>query len=230
MKLKQVVLISLIVFTLGFGLVLVAGFVLPEGSRLGGPANPVPGTSSSNEPLANGTPVITPHDDGSSGSSGGSTTGGNPGTSNATNPPSSTQPSSGGGSSAPATQPSTSSSGATTPKPTTTTTTSSTTTPKPSTSSPAAPACGSPGGVCSTAQVASHSSASNCWVIYNGGYYIVTSYVNAHPGGTAVFNSSTCGKDITAYLNGSASTAGAKHRHSNSAYTTLNSYYVGKVQ
>lgn len=94
---------------------------------------------------------------------------------------------------------------------------------------PPPPGCGSAGGSCTTAQVAAHNSAGNCWIIYNGGYYIVTSYVNVHPGGTAVFNSSTCGQNITGYLNGSQSTAGKQHAHKPSAYTVLNSYYVGAV-
>jgi len=66
-------------------------------------------------------------------------------------------------------------------------------------------------------------------MIYNGGYYIVTNYVSSHPGGKAVFNTSTCGVDITGYMNGSKSAAGQSRRHSSSAYSILNSYYVGKV-
>jgi hypothetical protein len=91
-------------------------------------------------------------------------------------------------------------------------------------------ACGSAGGTCTAAQVASHNSAGNCWVIYNGYYYIVTSWVSIHPGGPAVFNSTTCGHDISAYLNGSASSAGQQHVHSSAAYSILDSYKVGPVQ
>jgi hypothetical protein len=58
----------------------------------------------------------------------------------------------------------------------------------------------------------------------------VTSYVNSHPGGQAVFNSNTCGHDITSYLNGSASSAGQRHSHSSSAYAVLNSYFIGPVK
>jgi cytochrome b involved in lipid metabolism len=67
-------------------------------------------------------------------------------------------------------------------------------------------------------------------MIYKAGYYIVTSYVNAHPGGKSVFSASTCGVDVTAYLSGAASTAGQKHTHSSSAYSILQSYYVGPVK
>lgn len=96
---------------------------------------------------------------------------------------------------------------------------------------PVAPSCGSPGGVCSSAQVATHNSAGNCWVIYGGSYYIITNYVNKHNGGSGAFTSSTCGHDNTAYMDGTtnAGTSVSKHRHSNSAYNTLNSYKVGAV-
>lgn len=93
----------------------------------------------------------------------------------------------------------------------------------------APPNCGQSGGTCTAAQVATHNSSSNCWVTYNGYYYIVTSYISNHPGGQSVFNSTTCGHDITAYMNGSASAAGKKHGHSNGAYNSLNSYRIGQV-
>lgn len=95
---------------------------------------------------------------------------------------------------------------------------------------PSAPACGTAGGSCTVAQVAAHNSQGNCWITYNGGYYIVTSYINQHPGGKSVFNATTCGADITPYLNGGSSTAGQRHTHKSSAYTILNSYYVGPVK
>jgi hypothetical protein len=90
--------------------------------------------------------------------------------------------------------------------------------------------CGQPGGTCTTAQVASHNSSTDCWVIYGGYYHIVTSFVPQHLGGTAVFNSSTCGHDITSYLDGSNTTAGQHHKHSTAAYSTLYSYRLGPVQ
>ena len=92
-------------------------------------------------------------------------------------------------------------------------------------------ACGSPGGVCTAAQVATHNSKTNCWVIYGGNYHIVTSYVNQHDGGSGAFTSSTCGRDITAYMNGSsnAGTTVGKNAHKQSSYTLLNSFKVGAV-
>lgn len=91
-------------------------------------------------------------------------------------------------------------------------------------------ACGQSGGTCTAAQVAAHATQGDCWMIYNGYYYIVTSYLNNHPGGRSVFNTSSCGRDITAYMNGSASTGGQQHRHSGGAYNVLNSYRIGQVQ
>lgn len=93
----------------------------------------------------------------------------------------------------------------------------------------APPSCGQSGGTCTAAQVAGHNSSGNCWVIYNGYYYIVTSYISNHPGGQSVFNSTSCGHDITSYMNGSASVAGKKHNHGGGAYSTLNSYRIGQV-
>jgi len=91
-------------------------------------------------------------------------------------------------------------------------------------------ACGQAGGSCTAAEVAGHNSRTDCWVIYDGYYYIVTSYVNSHPGGTQAFTSQTCGVDITAYLNGSIAPAGTqRHSHSATAYSILNSYKVGQV-
>jgi len=104
----------------------------------------------------------------------------------------------------------------------------------------AAAACGAAGGSCTAAQVAAHNSSANCWVIYSGSYYVLSganlpsgksAYPNIHNGGSGAFTSSTCGQDITAYMNGTsnAGTTVAKHAHSGSAYTTLNSYKVGPV-
>lgn len=220
MKIKQLVLISLIVFTIGFGGVLIADYFLPANAKLGGGTNGSAanlGATGTEQVAQNGTPVVTP---------GGSSSSSNGGASPSTSP-------AGGGSSAGSPTPATSSAAkpstsSAAPATSSTPKTSTSTTPTPST--PPAPACGSAGGTCSAAQVATHNTAGNCWVIYNNSYYNVSSYVNAHPGGTAVFNSSTCGKNITTYMTGSASTAGARHAHSNSAYNTLASYRIGPAQ
>lgn len=90
--------------------------------------------------------------------------------------------------------------------------------------------CGN-GGPCTSAEVAAHSSASDCWGIYAGRVYNLTAYVPKHDGGSAAFNSQSCGGDITAYLNGSSGSGGVKaHRHSQKAYSILNSYYIADLK
>lgn len=225
MKIKQIVLISLVVFGLGFMSLLIAGFALPEGSSfLGNTSVTTDSTADSEGQIQDGvqiaedgTPVITPHGDPDAAPQPSATTS-SPAPSSSSAP---AQSGTGSSTTSPSTPKPASPSGGTT----------TTTTPKPPSPTPKPPAagCGSPGGVCTSAEVAKHNSASDCWVIYNGGYYEVTPYVTKHKVRT-VFNSSTCGKDITGYLNGSLSTAGEQHPHKAGAYTTLNGYYVGKVQ
>jgi len=95
---------------------------------------------------------------------------------------------------------------------------------------PPASTCGQAGGTCTATEVAGHNSKTDCWVVYSGSYYIVTAFVNTHPGGTQAFTSQTCGHDITAYLKGNQAPSGVqKHNHSQTAYNTLNSYKVGSV-
>lgn len=94
---------------------------------------------------------------------------------------------------------------------------------------PVPPKC-TAGGSCTSAEVAVHNSAGNCWVIYGGKVYNVTSFVNNHPPGPAYFTSQTCGHDITAYMNGSQTVSGLKkHNHSSSAYSILNSYWYANL-
>jgi cell division protein FtsN len=102
--------------------------------------------------------------------------------------------------------------------------------PTPTPTPPATTACGQ-GGTCTVAEVATHNSRSDCWVIYNQKVYNVTSYVNQHPGGSGSFDSSTCGTDIRAQLQGQAGSATSPKRlnHPSSAYTILNSYFVANV-
>ena len=52
-----------------------------------------------------------------------------------------------------------------------------------------------------SAQVATHKTASDCWSIINKKVYNLTSYVSSHPGGTAVI-SAICGKDGTSAFSG----------------------------
>jgi len=90
--------------------------------------------------------------------------------------------------------------------------------------------CGVVGGKCSMAEIAKRNNKAECWVIYRGEYYDVTSYIKDHKGGTAVFNDSTCGKDIQVYLEGDASTVGRQNQHGTGAYKDLEKLKVGTVE
>ena len=117
--------------------------------------------------------------------------------------------------------------GTTTPTPTPTPDPTPTPTPDPTPT----PACGS-GGTCTVAGVAAHGSQSDCWVMMGSKAYSVTSYVNQHNGGSGAFDSSTCGHDITAQMNGTASSnslGGKTKNHSQGAYNTLNSYFIANI-
>jgi cytochrome b involved in lipid metabolism len=89
--------------------------------------------------------------------------------------------------------------------------------------------CGVAGGTCTKQEVAMHNKPSDCWVIYEGSYYNVTSYVSKHPGGKSVFTDATCGKDIALFLSGEQSVAGQSNEHKKSAYTELEQYKVGSI-
>jgi len=95
---------------------------------------------------------------------------------------------------------------------------------------PSPSACGQ-GGTCTAAEVAAHNSQSDCWVRLGFKAYNVTPYVNSHPGGRNAFDSSTCGTDITAQMQGQAgsSSLSKKKNHDQSAYNTLNSYFVANI-
>ena len=91
-----------------------------------------------------------------------------------------------------------------------------------------APTCVA-GASCTREVIATHNTQNDCWVIYEGMYYDVTSYIDQHKGGSAVFNNDTCGKDIAAYLSGQASTAGERQMHSSSDLRDLVSLKLGTV-
>lgn len=94
---------------------------------------------------------------------------------------------------------------------------------------PTAPSCGA-GGPCTTAQVSTHNSQSDCWVIYNGNVYDVTGFVSRHGGGRAVFNSNTCGKDIGVYLSGTREpVSGERYNHSSGDISDINPYYIAEL-
>ncbi len=94
------------------------------------------------------------------------------------------------------------------------------------TPTPTPPACGQ-GGSCTTADVAAHSTRSNCWVYLSplNKVYNVTAYVSKpsqHPGGDVIVP--YCGKNMYSAFIGSA----GGHSHSSKALnTTLQAYYIG---
>ncbi len=95
------------------------------------------------------------------------------------------------------------------PKPTTTPTTSTTSTP---TAGPK---------TYTAAQVATHSSQSDCWTIVNGGVYNLTSWVSKHPGGSRAILS-MCGEDSSESFNEQHGGQGGPER-------VLASYKIGTL-
>ena len=75
-----------------------------------------------------------------------------------------------------------------------------------------------------TAQVSTHTTSSNCWIIVSSKAYNVSSYLVEHPGGVDVITP-YCGKEAT----NAFATKGYGSNHSNSAYTLLNNYFVGNI-
>jgi cytochrome b involved in lipid metabolism len=74
------------------------------------------------------------------------------------------------------------------------------------------------------AQVATHASASDCWIIVSGKVYSVSSYIPMHPGGQMAITG-LCGQDATTGFN----TRGGTGSHSSSAKTTLNGLFIGNA-
>lgn len=225
MRLKRLIGLSLILYFGGVGTILLVGlWIIPPhqigGLRVQSGAITQPASGVSSDATASSTAADANSPTSSiSASPNPSSSPTSSGSSNTSTSSSSNQSSSSGSSPTPTPTPTPSPTPSPSPSPT----------PPPPPPPPPPPGCGSAGGACTNAQVAAHNSQTNCWIIYNGGYYIVTSYVGQHPGGKSVFNSSTCGRNITGYLNGSQSSAGQNHSHGSTAYNVLNSYYVGPV-
>ena len=76
-----------------------------------------------------------------------------------------------------------------------------------------------------TAQIATHNSLSNCWMIVSGKVYDVTRYITQHPGGASAITN-LCGQDGTS---GFQTKGGRGSNHSNNAYNLLNNYLIGTV-
>lgn len=77
-----------------------------------------------------------------------------------------------------------------------------------------------------TAQVSTHKTQSDCWIIISGKIYNVTAFLDSHPGGV---NSITpfCGKDATNAFKTHGTSGGRDH--SSYAYSLLPTYYVSDL-
>jgi cytochrome b involved in lipid metabolism len=94
-----------------------------------------------------------------------------------------------------------------------------TTTPKP-TPTPTVPS----GTKLTSAVVAGHGSAADCWIIVSGKVYSVSSYLAMHPGGKSTIVTN-CGKDATTVFKNRGGTG----EHSSSAWTMLGQFLVGAM-
>jgi cytochrome b involved in lipid metabolism len=70
--------------------------------------------------------------------------------------------------------------------------------------------------------VATHASASDCWIIVDKTVHSVGPYISMHPGGRSTILN-VCGKDATGAFN----TRGGTGSHSSGARTTLGTYSIG---
>ena len=92
--------------------------------------------------------------------------------------------------------------------------------PTPTTTVPKA----SSGTVLTKTVVASHASASDCWIIVSGKVYSVAPYLSMHPGGKSIIIKE-CGKDATAVF----TDRGGTGEHSGSAWKLLGQFLVGAL-
>lgn len=73
--------------------------------------------------------------------------------------------------------------------------------------------------------VSYHNSANDGWVIYDGGVYDVTMFLESHPGGADVLTE-RLGEDVTEVMHGRD---GGEHVHSNFAMKMLDKYKIGQI-
>ncbi len=94
-----------------------------------------------------------------------------------------------------------------------------------------ASACGTSGGACTTAQIATHNTAGNCWVIYNSNYLILSGTGRKGSNGDEVANHNGGSSRITPYCGGNATTGfNAQHGSQSGVKSIFNTYVVGPVQ
>jgi hypothetical protein len=83
-----------------------------------------------------------------------------------------------------------------------------------------------PGIVLTAAEIAKHSSASDCWIIINSKVYDVTNYLGIHPGGAGTI-APYCGQDATTAF--ATKDKSPPTSHSQTANGLLGAYYIGDV-
>lgn len=76
----------------------------------------------------------------------------------------------------------------------------------------------------SSAELARHSSATDCWIAVNGNVYSVAPYLSMHPGGRTVITN-LCGMDASSQFGNRGGTGS----HSSSAWIMLGNYLVGPM-
>ena len=81
------------------------------------------------------------------------------------------------------------------------------------------------------AEVAKHSSASDCWTIIDGVVYDITPYVSRHPGGDEILRA--CGGDGSTLFNqrqtASGEAVGSGTSHSSTAQSQLAQFSLGEL-
>lgn len=75
-------------------------------------------------------------------------------------------------------------------------------------------------------EIATHNTATDCWMAIEGKVYNVTSFVGSHPGGEAILNG--CGKDATALFN--ERPTNDRGPHPATARALLPQYYIGDLE
>ena len=90
--------------------------------------------------------------------------------------------------------------------------------------------CGTSGGACTAAQIATHNTAANCWVIYNSNYLILSGSGVKGSNGNEVANHNGGSNRITPLCGGNATSAfTAQHGGQSGVKSIFNTYIVGPV-
>lgn len=97
-------------------------------------------------------------------------------------------------------------------------------TPSPQPSPTASPISNTSTSAHTVSEIATHNTASNCWLIINNNVYDVSTYLVQHPGGISVVTP-YCGKEATQAFN----TQGGRGSHSNTAKNLLTTFQVGTL-